>query len=169
MKTKRFFRMIYCVLFPFLIFSFIACEEESEKKITEKEVPQAVLNAFTAQYPDATVNEYSEEIDDGKTYYEISFQSGDQKIDISYDPEGKMVVLEESIPADEMPIQIKKAITAKIPQYSLILFEKVQEKGRVLYEAKVLNTQNNKKYELLFTESGKLLGKEVMEEEEEEE
>ena len=43
----------------------------------------------------------------------------------------------------------------------------LKKEGKVFYEAKVLNTKNNEKYELFFSESGELIEKEPMGDEEE--
>ncbi|MEK0371238.1 MAG: hypothetical protein QQN55_08815, partial [Nitrosopumilus sp.] len=58
-----------------IAFSLMSCEEkEKERKVTEKEVPKAVLQVFKQTYPQATVKEYAEEIEDGQKFYEISFE-----------------------------------------------------------------------------------------------
>ena len=159
---------MFCTFFIIgTVLSFSSCEKEYENEITEKEVPQAVLKAFTENYPGASVREYSEEFEDGKKHYEISFEFQGQKIDILYNDEGEVVELEETISAEDMPGQIQEAISREIPQYSLILIESVKKEGKFFYEAKVLNLKDRKKYELFFSESGKLLEKEEMGEEEE--
>lgn len=167
MQRTKLFKIFGFMFLLVLLLSFASCTKEHEKEVTEKEVPQVILKAFTTSYPDATIREYSEEVEDGKTYYEISFEFQGAEIDILYNIEGEVVELEETITAEEMPDQIQEAIADEIPQFSLIRIERVEKEGKLFYEAKVLNTQNNKKYELFFSESGKLMEKEAMGEEEE--
>ncbi|MFC1502132.1 hypothetical protein ACFL6A_01810 [bacterium] len=159
---------VFGLLFFFILLILInSCEKEYEKIITKEDLPQVVLDAFTAGYPEASVTGYTEEAEDGKIYYEISFELEGRKIDILYNVEGVVVELEKTISAEEMPDLIQEAIAKEITEYSLIRIEKVQKEGKFFYEAKILNTKNDKKYELFFSESGELLEKETMEEEEE--
>lgn len=167
MRRIKLFSIFVFMFLLVMLFSFAACQKEYEREITEKEVPQAILRAFTTSYPDATIREYSEEVAEGKTYYEISFEFQGTEIDILYNIEGEVIELEETIDAEEMPDQIREAIAREIPQFSLIRIERVKEEEKVFYEAKVLNKEDNKNYELFFSESGELLEKELMGEEEE--
>ena len=167
MQQLKYFNVFGLLFFFILLILINSCEKEYEKTITKEDLPQVVLDAFTAGYPEASGTGYTEEAEDGKIYYEISFELEGRKIDILYNVEGVVVELEKTISSEEMPDTIKEAIAKEIPEHSLIRIEKVKKEGKLFYEAKVLNTENDKKYELFFSESGELLEKETMEEEEE--
>jgi len=167
MRQIKYSNMFGLLFFLVLLILINSCEKEYEKTITKEDLPQVILDAFTAGYPEASVTGYTKEAEDGKIYYEISFELEGQKIDILYNVEGVVVELEKTISAEEMPEPIKEAIAKEIPEHSLIRIEKVKKEGKLFYEAKILDTKNDKKYELFFSDSGELLEKETMEEEEE--
>ena len=151
-----------------IAFSLVSCEDEEERPVTEKEVPGAVLQAFNNAYPGATIKEYAEEKEDGQTFYEVSCEFEGRKIDAIYNPDGTVFAIEEVIPADELPDVIHQAIAKEFQQFSIQLAEKIEKEGKQFFEVKLLNTKNQKKYELLFAEHGKLVEKEKIEEDEEE-
>jgi len=167
MRQIKYSNMFGLLFFLVLLILINSCEKEYEKTITKEDLPQVILDAFTAGYPEASVTGYTKEAEDGKICYEISFELEGQKIDILYNVEGVVVELEKTISAEEMPEPIKEAIAKEIPEHSLIRIEKVKKEGKLFYEAKILDTKNDKKYELFFSDSGELLEKETMEEEEE--
>jgi hypothetical protein len=165
MKLINSFKLFLIIL---IAFSLISCEDEEERQVSEKEVPQTVLQAFNNTYPGATIKEYAEETEDGKTFYEVSCEFEGRKIDAIYNPDGTVFTIEEVIPADELPDVIHQAIAKEFQQFSIELAEKIEKEGKQFFEVKLLNTKNQKKYELLFSDDGKLIEKEKMEEDEEE-
>jgi len=165
MKMMNLLKLIFIVL---IAFSLLSCEDEQEREVTENEVPQAVLQAFNNAYPGATIKEYAEEKEDGKKFYEISCEFEGRKIDAIYNPDGTVAAIEEVISAEELPEIIMQAIAKEIPQFSIELAEKIAKEGKQQFEVKLLNTKNQKKYELLFSDTGELIEKEKIEEDEEE-
>lgn len=165
MKLSNPFKLFFIIL---IAFSLISCEDEQERKVTEKEVPQEVLQEFNSSYPGAIIKEYAEETEDGQKFYEISCEFEGRKIDAIYKPDGSVFAIEEVIPADELPDVINQAIAKEFQQFSIQLAEKIEKEGKQFFEVKLLNTKNQKKYELLFSDTGKLIEKEKIEEDEEE-
>ena len=151
-----------------IAFSLVSCEDEEERPVTEKEVPGAVLQEFNNAYPGATIKEYAEEKEDGQTFYEVSCEFEDRKIDAAYNPDGTVFAIEEVIPAEELPEIIHQAIVNEFQQFSIQLAEKIEKEGNQFFKVKLQNTKNQKKYELLFAADGKLVEKENFDEDEEE-
>jgi hypothetical protein len=153
-----------------LVISLVSCEkEEQEREVTAKEVPQAVLQAFNEAYPGATIKEYGEETGDGQKFYEISCEFEGRKIDASYKPDGTVAAIEEVIAVEQLPDIIHQAIAKEFQQFSIKLAEKTEKEGKTFFEVKLLNTKDQKKYELQFSDTGKLIEKEVKKSEEKEE
>jgi hypothetical protein len=166
MKLINTFKFIVIAILAFSLFS---CEkEEQEREVTAKEVPQAVLQVFNQAYPGATIKECAEETEDGQKFYEISCEFEDRKIDAIYKSDGTVAEIEEVISAEQLPEKISQTIAKEFQQFSIQLAEKVQKEGKQFFEVKLLNTKNQKKYELLFSDDGKLIEKEKIEENKEE-
>jgi uncharacterized membrane protein YkoI len=162
------------VIVVFILFTAVlgACaQEESEREVTAKEVPQAVLQAFNQAYPGASVKGYSEEMEDGQTYYEVSCTYEGRKIDALYHPDGSVAAIEEVIPESQLPDAVKQGFASEIKNGTIKLAEKIAKDGKLLYELKAVNNDNGERSELVFSAEGKLVEKEVkkMEEKESEE
>src|SRR5215510_1144248 len=89
---------------------------QSDKK---GKAPQAVIDAFKKQYPNATIKSVSSEKEGGKTVYEIESMDGTQRRDLMYDGNGTVLSTEELIPKAQIPKAVLDAITAKYPKASI--------------------------------------------------
>jgi hypothetical protein len=156
-------RVITFVLAGLFVFS-LAIAEEHEKEVVESQVPKAVLSAFTSSYPGAAVKEYAEESEDGITFYEISCEFENRLIDILYNPNGSVAEVEEKISPERLPGPVKTSITKDFKKASIELAEQKLADGQVFYE--VIVVVKDEKYEALYTESGKLIEKKELDEEE---
>lgn len=146
-----------------LILSLQACRsEEYERKVTEKEVPPPVLQAFAKAYPNAEVRGYAEEQEGSKKIYEIAFTHEGKSIDVAYASNGELVEVEETIEAANLPQAVHDAIIHKYKAAEIKVAEKVTKGERMAYEVKVDVKENGilKRYELVFDPEGKLLKQE---------
>ena len=66
-----------------------ACD--SSKDVKETDVPQSVVAAFKAKYPNATVTEWETEKEDGKIIYEAKFKEGDKEKKVHVAADGSSV------------------------------------------------------------------------------
>lgn len=74
-----------------------------EKKLSEKQVPKAVVEAFHKAYPKATGIKYEKEQDAGMTLYEIEFSNETAKLEAIYTAEGILTHTEETIKPADLP------------------------------------------------------------------
>jgi hypothetical protein len=128
--------------------------DEGEKAITKKDVPAPVIAAFAKAYPKATVKGYAKEMEKGQTMYEVESEEGKTHRDVSYAPDGKLLVLEESMDMKDVPAAVQQALEKKYPKAKVDLAEKVTEGSNVGYEFK-LTTAAGKKAEAKFDAKGK--------------
>ena len=156
--------MISFLLLIILIFAlalFSCDKKEQENTVTEKEIPPAVLQAFNNSYPGAIIKEYAEETEDGKVFFEISGEFEGRTIDAVYNPDGSVSAIEEVIPTEALPEVIQQGLTREIQRFTIKLCEKLQQEGKTLYEIRLVNDQDQKEYELQFSEDGTLVAKQV--------
>lgn len=156
---------------PFILaaVSLIACNSGYERKVTEQEVPPAVLQAFKAAYPNADVRGYAEEAEGGDKLYEISFINEGKRIDVAYAAGGKLLELEETIDPADLPQVAHDEIKNAFKDAAIKRAERVVKGERTGYEVKLDVPANgvSKRYELVFDQDGKLLKQELEEEDEE--
>ncbi|MEA2205731.1 MAG: hypothetical protein QOE77_2507 [Blastocatellia bacterium] len=134
----------------FLAASFASAQERQVKR---KDVPIAVLNAFKASYPAATIKGYAREKEDGKTFYEIESMEGATGRDVLYNPDGSVAEVEETIPPNDLPSAIQEAIRSR-PAAVIVKAEKTVQGDRVSYE--VIGKQGRKRFTLEFDADGNL-------------
>ena len=157
-----FLNVIKFLLILFTFFCLTSCEKkDQEQVVTAKEVPQEVLQAFNQAYPGAAIKEYAEETEFGLKFYEISCEFEGRIFDVIYKPDGTVNAVEEVIPNEALPEIIHKAITKEFNQFSISLVEKIEKEGQIFYEVQLINIQDQKKYELQYSDLGELLEKEV--------
>ncbi|MFC2083560.1 PepSY-like domain-containing protein [Bacteroidota bacterium] len=137
---------------------------EQEREVTVEEVPAEVLQVFNETYPGATIKEYSEEIEDSLTFYEISFEFEGRKIDAVYKPDGQVEAIEEIISAEQLPEAVQEAISNTFTQFTIEIAEKIETEGKNLFEVVISDKDSNKIYEIVYSDSGAVVGKELKKE-----
>ena len=153
----------FVLLIVFIVaFALSSCEKgEQEKLVTEKEIPQAVFQAFNNSYPGAIIKEYAKETEEGNEFFEISGEFEGRIINAVYNPDGSVLAIEEVIPTESLPEIVQQGLAREIQQFSIKLVEKVEKEGKTLYEIRLLNDEDQKEYELQFSEDGVLVAKEL--------
>lgn len=97
-----------------------------EKEIPIDQVLAAVMKAVKARFPKAEVKgAATEEDEDGETIYEVSLVENGKKIDVSSEPEGKIVSIEKEVDPKDLPAKVAATIQAKFPGAVIELAEEV--------------------------------------------
>ena len=158
-KLAQAFGRIAFVVMAISVTAISAATQES--KVAEKDVPAAVIAAFKAAYPTATIKGYAKEKAKGRTFYEIESKDGDTGRDVLYNPDGSVAELEETIAASELPAAAQEVIHSKYPGAVVTKAERTTEKtaegDKVGYE--VIAKQGKKRITLEFDAEGKLKSK----------
>lgn len=146
--------IIFSFLSAFIVIANINLIAQ-DKKITEKEVPSAVLNSFHKAYPKAEIKGLSTEIEKGKKYFEVESMEGTVKRDLLFTPVGKIAEIEESITPSNLPKGSVQTIEKKIAGAKIEQAEKVISGVKVTYELSV--TGKNGKFEVVLNKEGKII------------
>jgi hypothetical protein len=139
----------------------------AEYKINKNQVPDAVLQSFSKTFPNAIAENYAKETRNGKTYYEIESKEGTISRDLLFEPNGKLVEMEEKLPYDSLPAAVQDTIKTKYGKNAFVSAERITKNNQTTYG--VVIKINNKKMEKTFNPDGSLSSKntESMEEEKE--
>ena len=163
MRWKK-FKPLAVVLFVAALLSLTAAAQrdkekagESERKVTEAEVPKAALKALVKMARNAEITEFAEEIEYGSTFYEGSWKSkAGADVDVLVTKEGAVVEIEESIAADKLPAAALKAAKKAAGKNAEFSCEK---KTMILYEIKF--TKDGARHEVLLTPDGRKAEEEI--------
>ena len=137
-----------------LIIGFSSDSLSQERKISRKQVPAAVINAFKSTYPKAKIKGTNIETKDGSAYYEIESKDGKTSRDVLYTKEGKVSEIEEIISADELPQPVMDALAKNYSSGKVKSIEKNIQGAITTYE--VILQNGKKKTELVFSADGNI-------------
>lgn len=105
--------------------------------------PAAVKTAIDKAFPKATISTCTAEKEHGRDQFEVVLvKHGGGKAEVDVAPDGKILVVEEPIPMNQVPAAVMKAFAAKYPKAKATRAEKETETG------------GKPKYELGFEASG---------------
>jgi uncharacterized membrane protein YkoI len=153
MRTQR--MLLNVLLAVGLVMGFALSCSAQEIRVTAKKVPPAVLAAFKAAYPNATVRGYSREKEHGKVFYEVESIEGDLHRDVLYHPDGTVSAVEESMPVADVPNEVQESMRKSYPKAIVTSAEKIMHDGVTEYELQA--KMGRKRIEVKFDAAGKVL------------
>ena len=107
-------------------------------------LPAAVDSAFTARYPNASIEEIAEVMDDEGTSYAIAFFQADEELEVNYDAAGEFLSLEDVLEESEIPAAVLNAIGDERVLLPIVEFEEVTAAdGTVSYVVEYENDQGD--------------------------
>src|SRR5215831_20291296 len=144
---------IVSVLLPAFV---VAQEQEHEKKIQRSDLPPAVEKTVVEQSKGATLKGFSQENENGQTYYEAEMMSSGHSKDVLIDKSGAVVEVEEQVALDSLPPAVKTVLQEKAGKGKIVKVESLTKHDKlVAYEAKVQS--DGKKSEIQVGPDGKPL------------
>jgi hypothetical protein len=152
---------IACAAFVLLLAGTTSVSAQGQgQEISCQGIPAAVRAAFEQTYPKATIKGCSQEVENGKTAYEIASiadESGRDVLipldqDVLFYSDGKLVLVEQAIAVGDIPAPVDLAIVTRHSDGVIIFAEKVMRDATVLYEVQL--REQGKSVEILFDADG---------------
>jgi hypothetical protein len=133
-----------------------AIAQDREKKIQRSDLPPAVEKTVVEQSEGATIRGFSQEKENGQTYYEAELMVNGHTNDVLVDANGSVVEVEEQVSTESLPATVRQGLQDKAGKGKLVKVETLTKKDKlVAYEAKVLT--NGKTSEVQVGPDGKPL------------
>lgn len=130
----------------------------SAQKVKEAEVPKAVTESFSKNFPGSKAKEWEKE----KDTYEAEFNLNKVETSASFKADGTLFETETEIAASALPKAVTDYVTKNYAGHKLSEASKiVDDKGTVTYEAEV--KKGKEEMDLLFDANGTFLKKQVEE------
>ena len=127
-----------------------------EKKVKRSDLPPAVEKAVAAQSQGATIRGFSEEKENGQTFYEAELIVDGHSKDVLMDANGAVVEVEEQVALDSLPAAVKEGLQSKAAKGKVVKVESLTKHDKlVAYEAQVMT--GGKKSEVQVGPDGKPL------------
>lgn len=135
--------------------AFSVCGAQ-EKKIKRSDLPAAVEKTVQVESRGATIRGFSEEKENGKTYFEVEMVVNGHGKDVTIDPTGAVSEVEEEAPFDSLPAAVKEGLKVKAGTGKIAKVESITKHNTVVaYEANVVTA--GKKSEVQVGPDGKPL------------
>ena len=130
--------------------------QEQEKKIQRSALPPAVEKTVEEQSKGATIRGFSQERENGQTFYEAELMVNGHSKDVLMDANGSVVEVDEQVLIESLPPEARTGLQARAGNGKIVKVETLSKKDKlVAYEAKVLT--DGKKSEVQVGPDGKPL------------
>jgi len=149
-------RIIMITTAASLLLSGLVAAQDQGKRIRRSELPAAVDETVRAESHGATIRGFSQEKENGKTFYEAELTVNGHSKDVLMDAGGEVVEVEEQVSIENVPAAVRDGLQTKAGKGKLVKVESLTRKGKlVAYEAEVLT--NGKRSEIQVGPDGKPL------------
>jgi hypothetical protein len=119
-----------------MLLPVLALAQDQEKKIKRSDLPAAVEKAVVEHSQGATILGFSQEKENGQTFYEAELTVNGHSKDVLMDVGGAVVEVEEQIPTESLSPAVRAGLQAKAGNGKLVKVETLTKKGKlVAYEA----------------------------------
>jgi uncharacterized membrane protein YkoI len=110
--------------------------QETEKKISRKQLPPAVEQTVARETEGATIKGFASEREHGQQFYEASVTVNGHHKDILMDAAGNVVEVEEEVSFDSLPASVQEALKKRAGSATITVVESLTKNGQlVAYEA----------------------------------
>ena len=111
----------------------------AEERVKKSDLPAVVQNAADAQSAGATVLGYTKDKEHGRVEYEVQLMVGDHTKDVTIDPQGRVLEVEEQVAANELPASVFHGLSVQASKGKIAKVESLTKHGRIVaYEAQVI-------------------------------
>ncbi|MBN2559608.1 MAG: PepSY-like domain-containing protein [Phycisphaerae bacterium] len=135
-----------------------------EERVSIDQVPAAVKATILKEAKNGTIKGIERETEKGQTVYEAEIIIDGKEIEIEVAADGTLLEREEEVSLDEVPAAVKATILKEAKGAAITEVERESSKGKTFYEAEWV--EGGKEVEIKVAADGTLLGREVEEEDE---
>jgi hypothetical protein len=137
----------------FIFMTIIAFTCLYSQELMEKNVPAKIKKLVMEKYKNAKGLKWEKE----ENNYEVSFDFNEQKHSLLINNDGKILEIEKEIDEDQLSESIKSYLDDNYDSYVISKINHIEKLGKIFYEIEV--SIDDKNYELLFSDKGKLIEK----------
>jgi hypothetical protein len=148
---------VAAILGAWLIGTTSVSASEDEREGKRVKLPKAIAKSLKAKFPEAKIRGVSKEKnEEGETIYEVEL-TVPTKVDVNFDAEGDIEVIERQIGLFELPKAVRKVVAKAFPKGKIVGIETLlEEEGELKYEV-VIEQKGKKPVELVVSGAGKIL------------
>ena len=122
-----------CVALLLCTLAATAVAQQAGTRITERDLPHAVREAFRDAYPEAKITGVTRETRDGKFLYHVQSTEGQTRRDLVYSADGNLLESQESLPPGEIPTAVRETMDEQCPNGALLFARQTRRGSDVTY------------------------------------
>jgi hypothetical protein len=154
-------RKLLCGAAALLMFlAMVVTVRAGEEAVSLDKPPKKVTEAVKTKFPKAELVKASKEEENGKTVYEVKIKAEDTTMDVSVSEDGKILEIEKTITAKQLPKAVADAVEAKYPKATYKKIEEIIKEDKTEKYEILLVTAEKKTFEVSFDPKGKFLDEE---------
>jgi uncharacterized membrane protein YkoI len=134
-----------------------AAATEPSDKIEISQLPKPVSDSVKKKYPKAEIRAAEKGDEDGKTVYEISITNGKDRMDVTLDPAGKILLVEKEVAEKDLPKTVLATVKSTHPQATVKLCEELWKNDKLSGYEVTIETPDKKSVEVEFDAAGKVV------------
>lgn len=116
----------------------IASVSIAEQRITKSDLPAPVQKSADAQSAGATVVGYAKDVEKGNLEYEVQLMAAGHTKDVTIDPQGNLLEVEEEVQPDALPASVRGSLRAQAGKGRITKIESLTKQSKIVtYEAQV--------------------------------
>ena len=142
-----------------VMFCGMVASAAADQEIPLNKVPKKVLAVVKARYPGADLQSASKVVEDGETYYSITFKHKDDTLEVTLTPQGEITEIAKEIEVASLPRAVKDAVEKKFPKCKIEDASEVidvSENNKKSFFVEI-ETAEGKTYEVTLSPRGKIL------------
>jgi uncharacterized membrane protein YkoI len=148
------------ILLGLLVIFSSSTEAQERRKISRKEVPAPIQQAFRKTFLGVSIKQAEIEEKDGKLIYHLAGKRNGNEVELIYAMEITLIEQQEDIAIAELPAAISASIKAAHPNATVTEAEKITKSGTLIgYEVEI--KEGNENLELRITPDGKITERKI--------
>jgi hypothetical protein len=131
----------------------------ADQEIPLNKVPKKVLAVVKARYAGAELQSASKVVEDGETYFSITFKHKDDTLEVTLTPQGEITEIAKEIEVASLPRAVKDALDKKFPKCKIEDASEVidvSENNKKSFFVEI-ETAEGKTYQVTVSPRGKIL------------
>lgn len=154
-------RLYGCLLLCAILLVTAPASAQDKGKSTQGQIPQRVMQALMAKFPNAQIDVWTKEQEDGVTIYDIEFRQSRRRFEADVKEDGSIHNWEREVSAADVPVAVRQAVRKRFPGASItaIMAVTAMTNGKEALEGfeVTLLTAARKEAEITVAPSGKIL------------
>ena len=117
-----------------VLLSIFVIAQDQEKKIRRSDLPPVVEKAVAEQSKGATIRGFSQDKENGQTYYDAELMVNGHTKDVLGDANGSLVEVEEQISTESLPAAVCQRLQGKAGRGKLVKVETLTKMDQLVVQ-----------------------------------